>query len=153
MRLINSTHIQRHCDTVQARKIVNMLSRLVTGKLIYAYSKIIRADGTLYYSKVKMKSFNIKDAIKEITNYMQRPYYTYKHFDYKQVLEVLQKVLKDREKYGEMIPESSDTFKDCYVESAKDRVYKTDYVAVQKAKNDKKNKFVKKFNEAEIVWS
>ena len=149
MESINITHILKHSkDLSEARGVVNMVRRFTPNQLKLSYSKVAKENGNIYYTKVKMTSFDIKLAIKNMKKVKEKPYQRCKDFNYTFVIDVLEKVLGDRMEYENNIPNTSDEFKIKYHEIER-VVVKKSYDSEAKRERRVSDKRLKQMNFSE----
>jgi hypothetical protein len=152
MKKINISHIKRHvADIKQASSILNLVRRVTPFKIQSGFKKIIKANGSFYFAKGSSAYFDINQAIEEVAKVNPNSCYKTQSFDYAACLDILYLVLEDRVKYGDMIPDTADTFKDEYNNSFRIAKPRKNYIFANrqkrlKEKRKKQREFIERYN-------
>jgi len=153
MNPINCTHLAKHTDPHNAKKILGIVrNRGIKILLKYGYSKVTKFDGHIYYSKVKTSFVDIKEAISLVEEIQKNPYWRVKEYDYQESIDVLELVLADRIKYGDKVPDTTDTYREHYHAVPQHESKINNRVKRVACKRVRKKVFLSKFSEATIVW-
>jgi len=151
---INCTHIAKHTDPHNAKKILSIVrNRGIKILLKYGYSKVTKFDGHIYYSKVRTSFVDIKESIALVEEIQENPYWRVKEYDYQESLDVLRLVLADRIKYENKVPDTTDTYREHYHAVPQHTWNYENRVKRVACKRVREKKFSVKFSEAKIIWS
>ena len=153
MKLVNTTHLSKHANPKDAKAVFFMLSRYTTMKTQHGYCKVIKENGNIYYSKVKTKFFNVNEAIKALNDVKDKPFQNQRVPNYTNAIRILECVKQDRIKHGDMVPDTTDTYKELHQKSIRyvsknTHDMKSSRLCRVKKKKDKQKDFIEKFNKA-----
>lgn len=153
MKRVNISHLTINSDINTAHILMVMLGNKIDTILSSGISRAMRYD-KYYYSKVIKRYFDIDEAIVEVKKIIDNPSKVHKNFDYQRYLDVLIQIHNDRTIYGDSIPNTSDVWDDLY-NVVKRPLHDLNYdrVAMIERKRVRRNKFVSKFSNANIIWS
>ena len=113
MKNVTYSHLKKYCSNDEASNIMSILNCRVSMESVQVVNETIRGTQK-YLRKAFTRTFNVVEAIEAVKKISANPYQCKKNTDYGKYLDILNLVLQDRIKYGDIIPGTSDGLIDSY---------------------------------------